>query len=198
MGQADVRLNRPARLGGFTAVTLLACLAFQGAAAREPRSNPSAPEALAQSARHIEADVRFLADDLLEGREVGTRGFDLAALYVATQYRLIGLEPAGEDGSWFQRDGRGSSSSRPNSCRPSTSPPARPRSPHRWCSSGRASMRPSCNTTTSQAWTCGDGSPCCSATRRPAFPWTSGPSTRPRRRSCASSSGERGPAPVEA
>jgi hypothetical protein len=45
--------------------------------------------------RRIEADVRFLADDLIEGREAGTRGFDLAALYVATQYRLIGLEPGG-------------------------------------------------------------------------------------------------------
>lgn len=47
--------------------------------------------------------MRFLADDLLEGREAGTRGFDLAALYVASQYRLIGLEPGGEDGSFFQR-----------------------------------------------------------------------------------------------
>ena len=31
-------------------------------------------------ARRIEADVRFLADDLLEGREAGTRGYDLASL----------------------------------------------------------------------------------------------------------------------
>lgn len=46
--------------------------------------------------------MRFLGDDLLEGREAGTRGFDLAALYVATQYRLIGLEPAGDNGSYFQ------------------------------------------------------------------------------------------------
>ena len=58
---------------------------------------------LETSAANIEADVRFLADDLLEGREAGTRGYDLAALYVATRYRLIGLEPAGDDGSFFQR-----------------------------------------------------------------------------------------------
>lgn len=54
-------------------------------------------------ARRIEADVRFLADDLLEGREAGTRGYDLAALYVAQRYRAIGLLPAGEGGSYYQR-----------------------------------------------------------------------------------------------
>jgi hypothetical protein len=103
MGRYDTRKDRPARPGGFTAAILLACLALESAAAREPGSAAPAPDALAQSAGRIEADVRFLADDLLEGREAGTRGFDLAALYVATQYRLIGLEPAGEEGSYFQR-----------------------------------------------------------------------------------------------
>ncbi len=55
-----------------------------------------------RGARRIEADVRFLADDLLEGRAAGTRGYDLAALYVANRYRAIGLEPAGDDGGYFQ------------------------------------------------------------------------------------------------
>jgi Zn-dependent M28 family amino/carboxypeptidase len=54
------------------------------------------------AARRIEADVRFLADDLLEGREAGTRGYDLAAHYVAERMRAIGLEPAGTDGGWLQ------------------------------------------------------------------------------------------------
>jgi Zn-dependent M28 family amino/carboxypeptidase len=56
----------------------------------------------ADGARRIEADLRFLADDLLEGREAGTRGYDLAALYVAARFRALGLEPAGEDGGYFQ------------------------------------------------------------------------------------------------
>lgn len=68
-----------------------------------PAATAPSPDEIAQSTARIEADVRFLADDLLEGREAGTRGFDLAALYVASQYRLIGLEPGGEDGSFFQR-----------------------------------------------------------------------------------------------
>jgi len=52
--------------------------------------------------RQIEADVRFLADDLLEGREAGTRGHELAAQYVAARFAAMGLEPAGDDGTWFQ------------------------------------------------------------------------------------------------
>lgn len=54
------------------------------------------------AARRIEADVRFLADDLLEGRQAGTRGYDLAARYVEARYRALGLEPAGEDGGYLQ------------------------------------------------------------------------------------------------
>lgn len=36
--------------------------------------------------------MRFLADDLLEGRETGTRGFDIAADYVQAQFAAIGLK----------------------------------------------------------------------------------------------------------
>jgi Zn-dependent M28 family amino/carboxypeptidase len=51
----------------------------------------------------IRAHVRFLSLDLLEGRGPGTRGDQLAAEYMATQYALAGLEPAGENGTYFQR-----------------------------------------------------------------------------------------------
>jgi Zn-dependent M28 family amino/carboxypeptidase len=49
-------------------------------------------------ASHIRAHLEFLADDLLEGRESGTRGYDIAASYVAAQFKLAGLEPAGRRG----------------------------------------------------------------------------------------------------
>ncbi len=49
----------------------------------------------------IEAHIRYLASDLMEGREAGTRGYDLAAAYVASQFRLLGLKPAAGD-SFFQ------------------------------------------------------------------------------------------------
>ncbi|MEO1451835.1 MAG: M28 family peptidase, partial [Bacteroidota bacterium] len=43
--------------------------------------------------RHeIEAHLRFLADDALEGRKVGTRGHDIAAQYIETQLRLAGVQ----------------------------------------------------------------------------------------------------------
>jgi Peptidase family M28/PA domain len=48
------------------------------------------------------AHVEFLADDLLEGRDTGTRGYDLAARYVAAEMKAMGLEPGGEDGTWYQ------------------------------------------------------------------------------------------------
>ena len=51
---------------------------------------------------HIRAHVRFLADDLLEGRGTGARGGDIAAKYIATQFALDGLKPAGDDGGYLQ------------------------------------------------------------------------------------------------
>jgi len=56
----------------------------------------------AVSSQRLEADVRFLSDDLLEGREAGKRGYDLAALYVAERFRSLGLTTGGDDNSFFQ------------------------------------------------------------------------------------------------
>tara|TARA_R110000868_G_scaffold86206_3_gene241857 strand:+ start:19871 stop:21577 length:1707 start_codon:yes stop_codon:yes gene_type:complete len=53
-------------------------------------------------AQSIEAHIRFLASDYLQGRDVGTDGYEIAANYVAAQMRLLGLEPAGDDDSYFQ------------------------------------------------------------------------------------------------
>ena len=50
----------------------------------------------------LAAHVRFLADDLLEGRAPASRGSDLAMKYIASQYERIGLKPAGDDGGYLQ------------------------------------------------------------------------------------------------
>ena len=55
------------------------------------------------SGERIRAHVRFISSDLLEGRGVGTRGGDLATEYIATQFALAGLKPAGDDGTYFQK-----------------------------------------------------------------------------------------------
>ncbi len=56
----------------------------------------------AMKADDISAAVRFLSDDLLEGRGTGTRGHAIAERYVASQMQALGLEPAGEQG-YFQQ-----------------------------------------------------------------------------------------------
>jgi hypothetical protein len=50
----------------------------------------------------IRADMRFLADDLLEGRGTATRGHEIAAKFMAAQFEQMGLEPAGDYGTYFQ------------------------------------------------------------------------------------------------
>jgi Zn-dependent M28 family amino/carboxypeptidase len=82
-------------------ILLAACQRTAPPASPAPRETYDARAGA--DARRIEADVRFLADDLLEGREAGTRGYDLAALYVAQRFRAIGLAPAGDDGGYYQR-----------------------------------------------------------------------------------------------
>jgi Zn-dependent M28 family amino/carboxypeptidase len=55
------------------------------------------------SAERFKAHVTFLADDLLEGREAGTRGHEIAAKYIAAQFSLFGLKPGGDDGTYFKK-----------------------------------------------------------------------------------------------
>ncbi len=58
-----------------------------------------APTPLANSFR---SHVAFLADDLLEGRGIGSRGHEIAANYIAQHFARLGLTPAGTAG-WLQR-----------------------------------------------------------------------------------------------
>lgn len=78
----------------FFAATLLS-MPLPLAAQEAPRFDPEA----------VRAHVTFLADDLLEGRETGTRGYDLAAQYVATRFVDIGARPMGDPAkaSYLQR-----------------------------------------------------------------------------------------------
>lgn len=53
------------------------------------------------AAQRVRADVEFLASDLLEGRDTGSKGYDIGASYVASRFRAIGLAPGGTDGGWY-------------------------------------------------------------------------------------------------
>jgi Zn-dependent M28 family amino/carboxypeptidase len=97
---------RPSRI-----TLLLSCLLAAAAIAHAQTASvlnvsglPSAARVAAESIDplKIREHVRFLSLDLLEGRGPGTRGAELAAQYIATQFALAGLKPAGDNGTYFQ------------------------------------------------------------------------------------------------
>lgn len=80
-----------------------ACLAL--AVSPEPQASlreRGAPGLGAIRHTALAAHVRFLSDDLLEGRGTGSRGHALAERYVAGAFEALGLVPIGERGTWFQ------------------------------------------------------------------------------------------------
>ena len=97
----------------FLVLTLFfvpACFAQNSRRASQKESSPASahlpPAAIGALQKidpeHIRANVRFLSHDLLEGRGTGQRGGDIAAEYIATQFWLNGLNPAGDTGTFFQ------------------------------------------------------------------------------------------------
>lgn len=97
------------RLSSVAAVAVLAFAACsQGDKAQAP-DTAAAAEETTQTARTydpsmdlIKAHMGYLASDELEGRETGTPGYDKAAVYVAAEFEKLGLQPAGDDGTYFQ------------------------------------------------------------------------------------------------
>ena len=99
----------------FTRRSILSCAALLASAAITARAQSTDPHAdhmkaaAAQDPRRghvvtpgeIDAHLRFLSSDLLEGRAPATRGGRIAAEYIASQLRLFGVEP-GVSGSYFQ------------------------------------------------------------------------------------------------
>src|SRR3989454_6365807 len=79
-------------------------ISFGCAGASGPAAAPAtlAAPIPAVSTAAMAAHLKYLADDLLEGRAPATRGGRLAAKYIAAQFEALGLEPAGNDGSYFQ------------------------------------------------------------------------------------------------
>ena len=86
----------------FTAVVFVPA-ETSGQGARADLSSDGVASALhAIRPEAIEAHIRFLADDLLEGRAPGSRGFEIASRYVETHFRTLGLHPAGVEGGFIQ------------------------------------------------------------------------------------------------
>lgn len=78
------------------------CVAVLGTALSLVLSAPAIAHEADVSRATLERDVTILAADNMEGREAGTRGHARAAGYVAGRYAALGLEPFGDDGTYFQ------------------------------------------------------------------------------------------------
>ena len=70
-------------------------------------SNPDLPASAQQALNSIDSEkiratVKYLADDALEGRGTGQKGGDKAADWIAQQFKSYGLQPAGDNGTFFQ------------------------------------------------------------------------------------------------
>ena len=68
-----------------------------------PVARPADRVAAAVDTTVLRAHLEFLADDALEGRRPGTRGGKLAARYIAAQFQRLGLQPAGDSGTYYHR-----------------------------------------------------------------------------------------------
>lgn len=79
-------------------VAALALPSFAVPAATDPAD--AAMESIRPEA--IRAHMNFLADDLLEGRGANSRGYEISAKYMATEFESMGLGPAGEAGTYLQ------------------------------------------------------------------------------------------------
>ena len=94
-------MNRTVRT--TLAVAIVACcLGAQRSAAQNHDISADTKAALDHiSAASLRGHLSFIASDALEGRNTPSAGLDIAAEYIAAQFRRAGLEPAGDDG-YFQ------------------------------------------------------------------------------------------------
>ena len=105
--------HRPARSRARLVLLTLsaaapAAVVAAAAAASASAEPPAIPGSVEQAARTyitrdaLEAPIRFLSSDLLEGRGPATRGDELARLYLQTQLEGMGYRPAFGAGAWQQ------------------------------------------------------------------------------------------------
>lgn len=86
-----------------TAMVLLLVHSAVGAQGPAPWAPPATPKAIREIREaDLKRDLFAMASSAMRGREGGTTDEMAASMWVAEQYRRIGLAPAGDDGTWFQ------------------------------------------------------------------------------------------------
>lgn len=98
----------PAFRKSFVCAACVAALSIAAAVQAAPPAVPPAAGGLldAISADSMRGHLSFLSSDALEGRGTPSRGLDVAAEYIAAQFRRAGLEPLGDDGYFQTADWR--------------------------------------------------------------------------------------------
>jgi Zn-dependent M28 family amino/carboxypeptidase len=82
---------------------LFVIVSFAAAAQAQQNLPASAQKAMnAIDAEKIRASVKYLSDDKLQGRGTGQKGGDMAADWLAAQFKSYGLVPAGDGDTYFQ------------------------------------------------------------------------------------------------
>ena len=90
------------KLRSLAVAALCAALPFAAALAFAAALTPAQQAVLDRiSENSLRGNLSFIASDLLEGRATPSRGLDLAAEYIAAQFRRAGLDPVG-DHDYFQ------------------------------------------------------------------------------------------------
>jgi Zn-dependent M28 family amino/carboxypeptidase len=81
--------------------TFAACSQPEPPAATAPPQTGPAENEIQEAP--LKAHVQALAADAMEGRAPSTKGGTMAADYIANQLKTMGVEPAGENGTFFQQ-----------------------------------------------------------------------------------------------
>ncbi|HEU0300344.1 MAG TPA: hypothetical protein VFR37_12835, partial [Longimicrobium sp.] len=97
-------MNHRIRLAALAAAALVAApAAAQAPRTDGPLTNTPRPTGAAISAEDLRTRLYIMADDSMKGREAGTRGGAMGTDYIAAELRRMGLQPAGDDGTFFQQ-----------------------------------------------------------------------------------------------
>src|SRR5438876_498994 len=86
----------------------LLMLAMAGASASAqapkelPRTHRPEPTTADITVRDVMTRTYIIADDSMEGRDTGRRGGLRSATYIASELKRLGVEPAGDNGTYFQ------------------------------------------------------------------------------------------------
>jgi len=90
------------RLAGLL-VLALAASSLSAQTAAPGSSTPQSRAAATITASDVARRIGIIADDSMLGRDTPSRGLELTARYVGSQFRRFGLRPGGDGGTWLQR-----------------------------------------------------------------------------------------------